>query len=52
MKIDDAGEGPDGETAYTLPQTLTDVLSGETIRTENEELNITMPPLTARLMLG
>ncbi len=45
-------EGPDGETQLALADTLTDVLSGETVGTENGELKTALAPLSARLWIG
>ena len=52
LRPEHLAEGPDGETAVTLPTTMRDVLTGETFTTEDGALNLQLPPLTARLLLG
>ena len=42
---------PDGETPVTLADELTDTLTGETTRPENNTMTVALPPLTARLFL-
>ena len=48
---DDLPQGPDGETPVTLANELTDTLTGETTRPENNTMTVALPPLTARLFL-
>jgi len=52
LKPERLAEGPDGETPLTLADTLTDALSGETVKTENGELKTALSPLGARLWIG
>ena len=48
---DDIPQGADGETPVSLDQTMTDVLTQEVVTPNNGEVNVMMPPLTARLYL-
>ena len=52
LRPEHLAEGPDGETAVALPQTMQDVLTGESFAAEGGALNLQLPPLTARLLLG
>ena len=52
LRPGDLAQGPDGEGDAPLPQTMTDVLTGESRSTEQGELHLTLPPLTARLYIG
>ena len=46
---DDIPQGPDGEAPITLEQTLTDVLTGETLTPREGEIETRLPPVSARL---
>lgn len=46
------GQGPDGETNVSLPEQMTDILTGNIIHAEQGECRTILPPLTARLWIG
>ena len=52
LRPGDLVQGPDGEGEAPLSQTMTDVITKETIGTDHGELHVTLPPLTARLYTG
>ena len=52
LRPGDLVQGPDGEGGASLSQTMTDVITKETIGTDHGELHVTLPPLTARLYTG
>ena len=49
---DDIPQGPDGESAVALDQTLVDVLTGDELLPQNGEIATLLPPMCARLYLS